>query len=69
MIPLNSPHYKPIPPLLESWEEITKSINMDYLSDRAKVVTMRGTSTLDSEARSLDMIIASETPVKMFDWE
>lgn len=39
------------------------------LSYRSTDVMVRTPSTLDREKRTLDLIIATETPVKMYDWE
>ena len=39
------------------------------LSYRSSGLSIRGPSTLDREERSLEMVMASETPVRMFDWE
>jgi len=41
----------------------------DQLSYRSVDMQVRGPSTLDEDKRSLDMVIATETPVRMYDWE
>lgn len=41
----------------------------DRLSYRSAAASPRAPSTLDEENRSLDFTIATETPVRMYDWE
>lgn len=41
----------------------------DKLSYRASGVTLKSPASLNRERRSLELVIASETPVRMYDWE